>query len=436
MLKMPGGRAFGIPWFGQVVSTLGSAMTQFGLAIWVYQKTGSVTQLAMIVLAARLPMLLVSPFAGALIDRWDRRWAMILADSGAALGTLVTMLLLVTGSLETWHLYLTLSFSGIFSAFQFPAYSAAITLLVRPDEYSRASGLVQLAGSIGRVVAPTAAAALVVSSGLTVIFIVDFATFLFAVATLMMVTFPALEPVERSGSGVRGLLTEAREGLDFVLERRALFILMMSFVAVNFAFAFQGVLLIPMLIEMSGERTAGIIVSIGAVGVLVGSLGVSVFGGPRNRILGVYAPILAMGVGLVLMGLLPALWLVVLGIVLMNATHPIAGASSQAIWQSKVPPGLQGRVFAIRQVSAIGAAPLAFLLAGTLADRVFEPLMADDGGVLTAVFGSGPGRGIGMMFALSGLAVIAIVAVAWNHPRIRGLEEEIPDLVHESAPSA
>ncbi|NQV05721.1 MFS transporter, partial [bacterium] len=321
-------------------------------------------------------------------------------------------------------------------AFQFPAYSAAITLLVRPDEYSRASGLVQLAGSIGRVVAPTAAAALVVSSGLTVIFIIDFATFLFAVATLMMVTFPALEPVERSGSGVRGLLTEAREGLDFVLERRALFILMMSFVAVNFAFAFQGVLLIPMLIEMSGERTAGIIVSIGAVGVLVGSLGVSVFGGPRNRILGVYAPILAMGVGLVLMGLLPALWLVVLGIVLMNATHPIAGASSQAIWQSKVPPGLQGRVFAIRQVSAIGAAPLAFLLAGTLADRVFEPLMADDGGVLTAVFGSGPGRGIGVMFALSGLAVIAIVAVAWNHPRIRGLEEEIPDLVHEPAPSA
>ena len=154
-----------IVWFGQVVSNLGSAMTGFGLGIWVYQETGSATQLAFVVLAARLPTLFVSPFAGALVDRWDRRWAMLLSDGGAAVGTLAIMLLLLTDSLELWHLYLALSFSGVFSAFQFPAYGAAITLMVDREDYARASGFVQLAGSVGRVAAPAAAAAIVVWAG-------------------------------------------------------------------------------------------------------------------------------------------------------------------------------------------------------------------------------------------------------------------------------
>ncbi len=428
LLRTPGGRIFGIVWIGQLVSNLGSAMTSFGLGIWVYQKTGSATQLALIVLAARLPMLLVSPFAGALVDRWDRRWAMILSDTGAAAGTLAIMLLLVAGSLETWHLYAALAFSGVFAAFQFPAYGAATTLLIEKDDYARASGLVQLAGSIGRVAAPTVAAAVVVWFGLTPLFIVDFVTFLFAVGTLLLVRFPATEPSERLGKGVRGLLLEAKEGLDFVLERRALFILMMSFVVVNFAFAFQGVLLIPLLLNLASEQMAGLVVSLAAAGLVAGSLGLSVWGGPRDRIAGVYLSILAMGVGLVLMGLRPSLGLVIAGMLLLHATHPVAGGSSQAIWQSKVPPNLQGRVFAIRQVSAISAAPIAFLLAGTLADRVFEPGMLEAGGLLAMVFGSGPGRGIGVMFVLAGVLVTFTVLIAWNHPRIRNLETEVPDL--------
>ena len=426
--RTPGGRIFGVVWIGQLVSNLGSAMTSFGLGIWVYQETGSATRLALIVLAARLPMLLVSPFAGALVDRWDRRWAMILADTGAAVGTLAIVLLLAAGNLETWHLYLALSFSGAFAAFQFPAYGAATTLLVGKEHYARASGLLQLAGSIGRVAAPTVAAGVVVWFGLTPLFVFDFVTFLVAVGTLLLVRFPAAEPSERKGRGVRGLLLEAKEGLDFVLERRALFILMMSFVVVNFAFAFQGVLLIPLLLNLTTEQMAGFIVSIGAAGIVAGSLGVSVWGGPKDRIAGVYLPILAMGVGLILIGLRPGVGLVIAGILLLHLTHPVAGASSQSIWQSKVPPNLQGRVFAIRQVSAISAAPIAFLLAGTLADNVFEPAMAEAGGVVGTVFGSGPGRGIGVMFVLAGVFVLLTVLVAWNHSRIRNLEMEVPDL--------
>ncbi|HSG79248.1 MAG TPA: MFS transporter, partial [Acidimicrobiia bacterium] len=153
-------------------------------------------------------------------------------------------------------------------------------------------------------------------------------------------------------------------------------------------------------------------------------------GGPRDRVAGVYLPIIAMGAGLVLIGLRPAVGLVLAGLLLLMSTHPTAGGSSQAIWQSKVPPSLQGRVFAVRQVSAIAASPVAFLVAGTLADRVFEPLMSDPP-VLMSFLGAGPGRGIALLFVLTGLVAAAVAAVAWSHPRLRNLDHEVPDLVHE-----
>ena len=414
-------------WVGQAVSNLGSSMTSFGLGIWVYQQTGSATSLAFIVLAARVPALLVSPFAGAIIDRWDRRRAMLLADAGAAAGTLAIMLLLLMGSLHMWQLYLALAFSGVFSAFQFPAYGAAVTLMVDKEQYARASGFIQLAGSIGRIAAPAAAAALVVWVGLAPLFVIDFLTFLVAVVTLVAVRFPSAPPAERQGRGLAGLLREARLGLDFVLERKALLILMLSFVVVNFAFAFQGVLLIPLLLETTSEQVAGWVISLAAGAVVAGSVILGVWGGPQDRVAGVYVPIFAMGVGLALIGLHPSVLVVVAGILLMNGTHPIAGGSSQAIWQAKVPPNLQGRVFAIRQVSAIVASPPAFLLAGWLADTIFEPLMATGSNPLTQLLGSGPGRGMGLMFVLLGVFVMAVVVTAWRNPRIRNLEDEVPD---------
>ncbi len=430
-----GAKTFSVVWFGQLTSLLGSSMTRFGLAIWVYQETGSATQLALIVMASRVPMLLVSPFVGALVDRWDRRTAMLVSDTGAAVGTLATMLLVITGSLEIWHLYVTLSFSGLFAAFQFPAYSAAVTLLVPKEHYARASGMVQLAGSVGGVVAPILAATVVVTAGLGPLFIADVASYLVAVATLLVVRFPGVEPSERRGRGITGLLEEAAEGLSFITARRGLLILLLSFLMVNFAFAFQGVLTIPLLLNLTSEQTAGLIVSLGAGGVAVGSLTLTAWGGPENKVLGVYLPIMAMGVGLVMMGLRPSVWLVAAGLLLMLGTHPIAGGSSQAIWQAKVPPQLQGRVFAIRQISAISASPIAFLSAGVLADRVFEPMFATDGSLLTGIFGSGPGRGIGFLFACTGIVAIAITTWALRHPRIRRLDHEVPDADHAEVAS-
>jgi MFS family permease len=439
LLRTAGGRTFARVWAGQLASNVGPAMTSFGLGIWVFLETGSATRLALIVLAARLPMLLVSPFAGVIVDRIDRRVAMIVADAGAAAGTLATVLLLATGRLEIWHLYLTLSFSGLFQAFQFPAYSAATTLLVPREDYARASGLVQLAGSIGRVVAPTAAAVIVAGGGLGILFAVDFVSFAVALATLVSVRFPAPETGAKAGRGLQSMVRESREGWEFVTERRGLLVLLVSFALVNFAFSAQSVLLIPLLLSMGSETTAGTIVSLSALGLVAGSLLTATWGGPRDRVKGVYAGILGMGVGLAMMGMRPSLLLVTVGILLVHVTHPMAGASSQAIWQSKVPPGLQGRVFAVRQMLAIAAAPAAFLLAGTLADRVFIPLLDGEGAlatVLAPLVGTGDERGLGFMFVLMGALVVVTVAMAWRHPRIRSLEREVPDVEAVAQPVA
>ena len=431
MLRAPGGRTFVVVWAGQLVSNVGSSMTAFALGLWVFGETGSATQLATIILASRLPMLVMSPFAGALVDRWNRRRAMIISDTGAAVGTLATALLLATGTLEIWHLYVTLAFSGIFQTFQFPAYSAATTMLVAKEHYGRASGLVQLAGSVGNVAAPTLAAVLVVTGGLTAVFVIDFVTFLVAVGTLAAVRIREPQRTATPGRGVGALLRESKQGFAFVGARRGLLVLLLSFTVVNFAFSFQSVLLIPLLLSMTTEATAGVVVSIGALGLVGGSLALSVWGGPSDRIKGLYGALVFMAVGLAIMGAAPSIAAVIVGTVLMHATHPIAGGSSQAIWQSKVPPEMQGRVFAVRQVMAIAAAPIAFILAGRLADGFFEPLMREGGGLAESVgtiIGVGAGRGVGLMFILIGVLVGLTVAVAWRHPRIRNLEQEVPDL--------
>ncbi len=430
-LRTPTGRTFSLVWVGQLVSTLGSSMTRFGLAIWIFTETGSTMQLSLLILAATLPGVLMSPFAGSLIDRWDRRIAMIVSDAGAAMGTLAIGLLLIAGGLEMWHLYAALAFSSVFGSFQFPAYSAATTMLVPKDQYGRAAGMVQLAGSIGRVASPAVAGIIVVTSGLTALFVIDFITFAVAVGTLAFVRFPNPEKSSTEPVTVAGLLREAKEGLAFVTQRRALLILLLTFSAVNFAFSFQSVLLVPLLLSLTSEATAGFVVSISMVGLVAGSLLMSTWGGTSRRIRDLYVAIGITGAGLILTGLRPSVLLVLVAITVTHVALPVAGGSSQALWQAKVPPSLQGRVFAVRQMFAFAAIPASLLIAGFLAGSVLEPLFADDGslsGSLGQVFGTGEGRGIAFLLSTMGLAVVAITFVSWRSPAITHFDRDVPDI--------
>ena len=423
------GRVFSRIWVGQLVSNIGTNLTTFGLAIWVFAETGSTMQLSFVVLAGVLPALLLSPFAGALVDRWDRRNAMILADGGAAAGTAALATLVALGSLEMWHLYVALGFSSAFSAFQFPAYSAVATLLVPKDQYTRAAALVGLARSIGLIIGPALAGFLVVSAGIGTLFAIDLVTFAFAVAMLLGSRVPRPTTSESGLAGPRTLLREARQGLDFIIQRKGLLALLFTFSIVNVAFAFAEVLLVPIVMTLADETMVGLVISASAFGLLGGSLFMGVWGGSGNKIRDLFMGLTAMAIGLSAVGLRPWVPLVLIAITFTHIAVPVAFSSNQAIWQSKVPADIQGRVFAIRQVFEISATPFALLAAGFLAEFVFEPLV-ESGVISSDLVGEGPGRGTALLFSTMGLIALISTLITWRRPSIRSLDAEVPDAEH------
>jgi MFS family permease len=429
-----GFKTFGIIWFGQLISLVGSGMTGFALGIWVFQETGSVTQFALISLFVTLPTILLAPFAGALVDRWDRRWVLILSDAGAGLSTLIVALLLFSGRLEVWHIYLTSGLSSAFSSFQWPAYTAATTLLVPKRHFGRASGMTQFGQAAAQIISPALAGVLVVTIEVQGVILLDFATFLFAVFTLLMIRIPkpamSAEAEEAKGS----LLQEAVFGWQYIRARVGLLGLLLLFAATNFTVSIASVVFTPMILAFSDAAVLGSLLSIGGVGMLLGSIVMSAWGGPKRKIFGVLIFEAILAVSILLAGIRPDVTL--LGVSIFGAffTLPIVNGSSQAIWQSKVTPDLQGRVFSIRRMIAWSSQPLAYLLAGPLADRVFEPMLQPDGALAGSVgklIGVGPGRGIGFLFILLGVAGLASIVVAALYPRLRNVEDELPDAVQE-----
>ncbi len=430
-------RTFYIVWSGQLVSLIGSNLTGFALAVFVFIDTGSVTQLSFVLIAAQLPQLLMTPVAGALVDRWDRRWAMILSDTGAGLSTLVIAGLLLTDNLEIWHLYPLLGIASVFQAFQWPAYSAATTLLVPKERYGSAAGMVQLAEGVGQVLAPAIAGAVLALAGLSAVIMIDVVTFLVAVASLLAVHFPKPQESKAGAEGKGSLWHEARYGFTYIRERRGLLIMLFYFAGLNLTLGATGVAFFPLILGFSSEAAAGTVISIASVGMIVGSLVMSAWGGPRPRMNGVFIGALLLGLALAVMGLRPSLFLVAVAGFIGFSVVPMANASSQAIWQAKVDPDVQGRAFAVRRLVAQITGPVAILAVGPLIDRLFEPAMAPGGSLadtIGVVVGVGQGRGAGLMMILLGLGTVAITIVGYLYRPLREVEQDLPDWDAHLAP--
>lgn len=431
--REPGFRTFAWIWFGQLVSLVGSGLTSFALGVWVYQTTGSVARFALIAVAASVPALLLLPFSGVLVDRWDRRRTMMAADTAAGFATAGVAVLLALGKLEIWHIYLSAAVASVAGAFQWPAYAAATTLLVPSRHLARAAGMVQFARAAAQVAAPMLAGFLVATVGIRGVLLVDFATFLFAAATLWVARIPA-PPGERpaTGAGPRALVGDVRWGLRYLRERPGLVRLMAFFSLTNLFSSASVMLVTPLVLAFADARTLGLVISAGATGLLLGGAGMSAWGGPRRHVYGVVLSGFVLGASLVMAGARPWVPLVVAGLFLFNLMVPVVNACSQAIWQVKVPPHLQGRIFAMRRMFATGGSPLGYLAAAHLVDRVFQPLM-DHGGALAGsvgrVLGTGPGRGIALYFVC--LGALCILTATWGvlSPRLMRVDTELPDAV-------
>jgi DHA3 family macrolide efflux protein-like MFS transporter len=432
-------RGFTLVMVGQLVSLLGTNMTGFGLTIWAYEKTGSATALALVGFFFITPMLIMSPIAGVIVDRHDRKFMMMISDLASGVATIGILALHLSGHLQIWHLYVSGVIQGTFQTFQWPAYSAAITTMLPKEHYGRANGMMSLAESGSEILAPLMAGALLGIIGLTGILSIDILTFLFAIATLFLVIIP--QPlVTAEGQKSRGSMwQEAVYGFRYILARPGLLGLQIVFLLGNFFIDIAFAIRAPMILANTGnnELIFGTVSSIGAIGGLLGGLAMSAWGGTKKRVHGVLGGwALASLLGAVLMGFGRSLPLWAIASFAGAFFTPVINASNQSIWQAKVAPDLQGRVFSIRRLIAWFVNPLSMLIAGPLADYVFEPGM-QAGGFLTGIFGwlvgIGPGRGMSLIFILVGFAAACVGISGYALPFIRDVETHLPD--HDALPA-
>jgi MFS family permease len=422
-------------WFGQVISFIGSGLTSFALGVHVYQETGSITQFALISLFATLPGIVLGPLAGTLIDRWDRRLVLILSDAGAGLSTLSIFVILATSRLQPWHIFLAVFVSGAFGALRGPAIIAATTQMIPREHFGRANGLLEIV-SVGQfLISPLLAGALIGTIGLPGVVLIDFATFLFAITTLLVARIPKPVATAEGLAGRGSLLHEAVYGWKYITARSGLFALLIVFAISNFTTEMSLVLFTPLFLSFASPAALGTALSLAGVGYLAGSVVMSAWGGGKHRIYTTIGAMLVLGIFMGLIGLRASIPFITVCIFMTAFCSPIISSASQAIWQSKVAPDLQGRVFSTRRMILLATPTIAYIVAGPLADRVFEPLLAVDGplaGSLGRIIGVGQGRGIAMLLIVMGLALVLVTVIGILNPCLRRVEIELPD----SAPAA
>lgn len=434
-------RAFFIMWIGQFISMIGSELSFFGLGVWIFEQTGKATPFALIALTGNLPRLLLSPIAGVVADRYNRRLIMIITDTMSAITTLAAVFLLATNSLQIWHVYVIALISSIGGAFQEPAHQASITMLVPKKQLGRASGMMEMAGAVSRLIAPLFAGILYVTVKLHGIFLFDFVTFFFAIGALMLIRIPQpkMEQTEAAQGGFKATLSQAAYGWKYIVARGGLISMLIYFALVNFLLNLAAVLSSPLILSFASAGEYGAIQSVIGLGMLVGSIVMSAWGGPKRKMYGVYGFIALMGVGLAIIGFRPSIFVIGAGYFVFMFALPFASGSSRAIWQSKVAPEVQGRVFATRSMISTCMMPIAFLLAGPLADQIATPLMSE-GGALASTFigqliGVGVGRGVGLIFVTSGIVLLVVTAAFFAYAPLRRVEFELPDALPD-APAA
>lgn len=422
-----GNRAFYAIILGQLVSTVGSGMTRFGLGIWVFAETGDAAAYSTLLFFAVLPLGLGSLFAGPLVDRLNRKKVMIAANVVASLSTLVVALLFFADTVELWHLYIALFVNGVANAFILPSLDSSIPLMVSKRRLGRAAGLTQLVQALETILAPALAGFLVGLVGLGAIFLVDFVTFGASIIALVLSAIPQPQRTEDP----KNLWSEFAFGINYIRERPA-FLYLMGFVTLTM-FLLPGIgyaLVTPMVLMFSTEQAAGLVVSGFGVGSFIGGIALAAWGGPQRRMNGMLAAMVIAGIGIMLVGLRESEMLMAFGFVVVGTSFIFMVGLNRVIWQVKAAPEVLGRVFSLRVALGVGAQSLGVLIAGPLAETIFEPLLVEGGALsnsVGAMIGTGDGRGMAFMFVLVGIALVAMAIASALAPSVRLLEDRIPD---------
>ena len=437
-----GFRTFLILWSGQFVSLVGSALSGFALGVRVYQLTGSVTQLGLVYMLVFVPQVLFSPLAGYLVDRWGRKRALLVSNGGSMLVALALAALLVTHSFAVWNAYIAVSANSVMSALQLPAFGSAVPLLVPKRALGRANGLLLLASSGSQVLGPVVAGSLLLVIKLQGIILIDCVSFGAVIFTLLITRIPRARAEdaehEAADTGPATLLGGFAESWRYVLARRGLVGLLALYAAMCFFVGFADVLVTPLVLAFASTGALGAVLSAGGVGMVGGSLVMSAWKGPRRNVTSVLGASLLLGLALVAGALRPNLPLIAAAAFVFLGSSVIINVGYRNIWQIKVEARMLSRVLALQNMLTTAWCPIAYVLAGPLADGVFVPLAGRDrvrSGVVAALVGHGADRGVALLLLLVGVLIVVSVALGYLNPRLRHVDEELPDAIPQAVPA-
>lgn len=403
-------------WFTQSLSQLGSAMTSFALTLWLYRDTGSALQTALLTICTYAPYVLMSIFAGALSDKWDKKKTMLVCDTIAALTTVTILVLYKTALLKPYHIYILNVINGLMNTVQQPASEVATTLLTPKNHYQKVSAMNSFSRSVISVLNPILATMIFSLAGLGVIIIVDLSTFILA---FIVLAFVIKLPESDKNESKESVLKLAKEGLSFLKNNGLVFSMLLFMAGVNLvASCFNACLPAFVLPHPNGgEKILGLVTSSAGIAMIAGSLIAGILPKPKNRVKVVYLTMMiSLGTENFILGLTqnPFLWCIaqVIGWILV----PIMSANLEVVLRHSIPQDMQGRVFACRNTFQFFTIPIGYLSGGVLVDKVFEPFMAKagSGGIgnagvfLTKVFGNFKGSGSALLIFILGFAGILL----------------------------
>jgi DHA3 family macrolide efflux protein-like MFS transporter len=438
--RTTGFSGFALIWSGQLTSILASSITSFAITIWVFQQSGSVTDLGILSAAYMTPTILMTPIAGVLIDRYNRKLMMTISDLIAVLATVAVLVLVATGKLQIWHLFITNIFEGIGNAFQFPAYSAAISTMVPKEKYGQANGMLAMLQAAPNILAPMLAGALLPVIGLSGVLVIDVATFLIAIGTLLAVHIPQPKQTAAGEEASGSFWEEAVFGFRYLYRYPGLFGLVLVMFFLNLLMGVASMLYGPFVLVKTGNDTVvyGIVMSAGAVGMVSSSVMMSVWKGFKRRIAGAQLGLLLGSIAIIAGSFGRSLYAWIPAVFLALFFMPMISTSINAIYQVKVPPDIQGRVFSSRRLISWATTPITPLIAGALADYVVEPAIQTESWLSAAfggLFGMEAGSGMAFLIFVCGAARLLVWLASVVVRPIREVEAEIPDFEEEVEPS-
>jgi MFS transporter, DHA3 family, macrolide efflux protein len=422
------GRVFVTVWLSQLISAFGTGLTAFALGVYVYLRTGSTSQFALVLVCAVVPAMVLSPLSGALADRMDRRLMMLVADGASGLVIVALTVLRAETGLAIWEIYIAVGVLAIFGAVRDPAYNASVSQLVPREQLGRASGLVQTAENVGEVFPPLVAGTLLVAFGLSGVLIFDLVSYGIGCGALLFVSFPRLErPEPEDGAAPSSLWRDIAAGWSYMLRHRGLLHLSLFGAFLCFVLGTTQILVTPLVLSFASAAVLGATFSAGGMGILFGGIVTAAWGGFRPRVRAVIVFGLAQAVFLFVASLRPNAVIIAVGLFGYLFCIQFNISCIATVIREQVPTTIQGRVFALDRTVGMSTLPLAYLLAGPLVD-LFRPWLSRHGplaGSVGTVIGVGGGRGIALLIMVLSVAVFLVVLVSYASPRLRNVEAEM-----------